>query len=121
MQDRPTATELLEAASAELERTLVPAVQGIDRYRLKVAVNIMRIVARELAATGSEADEAARLEALLGHHGALASLEAELCQGIRSGALDDRWPQVMEHVRQSARERLSVANPDYLSARFGRS
>ncbi len=114
MQDRPTATELLEAASAELDDSLVPRLTGVDRYRLKVAVNIMRIVAREIAAADRPSEELRRLSDLLGHSGELASLNAELCSAIRSGALDSRWPEVMAHMLESGRERLLVANPKYL-------
>ena len=67
MNDRPSATELLAAVERFLEETAVPGLEGPAKYHARVAANVVRIVARELA---TEDEHLARewdgLAALLG-------------------------------------------------------
>ena len=49
MNDRPSATELLAAVERFLEETAVPGLEGPAKYHARVAANVVRIVARELA------------------------------------------------------------------------
>lgn len=49
MNDRPTAAELLAAVERFLEETAVPGLEGPARFHARVAANVVRIVARELA------------------------------------------------------------------------
>lgn len=121
-QDRATAAELLAGVRAFLRQEALPQLQGASAYRCRVAANILAIVGRELD-QGAAADRAERdgLEHLLGKRAvpelspeaALDALNAELCAGIRSGALDGRRAAVLAHVRETVRAKLAIANPAY--------
>jgi hypothetical protein len=47
MQDRPTASELLEAIAELLEQEVLPATQGGLQHQVRVAGNLCRILERE--------------------------------------------------------------------------
>ncbi|MCZ7536767.1 MAG: DUF6285 domain-containing protein [Acidimicrobiia bacterium] len=114
-QDRPTATELIEAVRDFLERDVQPALEGHLAFHTRVAVNALGMVARELRlGPDLDAAEAARAAALLGHDGEPRDLERELASRIRDGSLDDRRTEVRDHVKETVRAKLEVANPRYL-------
>ena len=48
MQDRPDARELLEAVRGFLDEQIVPALDGTRQFHVRVAVNVLAIVVREL-------------------------------------------------------------------------
>lgn len=139
--DRPTSRELVDAVSAFLEAEVQPALTGSVAFHTKVAINVLRIVARELD-TGAALDaaEAARLTELLGRgateggaaaaategpaqlsEGAGASdldaLNAALIDGIRAGRLDLDTPGIAAHLRATVLGKLSIDNPRYESYR----
>lgn len=115
MQDRPDATELLAAIREFLEHDVMNATEGRVRFHTRVAVNALGMLERELQ-FGDELAAAERERAirLLGHDGDLRALETELAAGIRDGAFDDRLDELRAHVTATVREKLLVANPDYL-------
>jgi hypothetical protein len=106
--DAPTAAQLVEAVRELLEGDVVAATAGRVQFHVRVAANVLGMVERELA-TGAELASAHtdRLGAL-----GVAS-DAELAAAIRSGALDDRWDEVVTAVRATVADKLSVANPRY--------
>jgi len=116
--DRPTAAELVEAVREFLTAHVAPNVDGQLAFHARVAANALAIVERELA-QGAAMNEAelARLVALLGRDGDLETLNRELAQRIRSGALDDRRAEVLAHLRQICADKLALANPRYLTPR----
>lgn len=136
--DRPTSRELVDAVGAFLEAEVQPALDGSVAFHTKVAINVLRIVARELE-TGSALDaaEAARLTELLGRGategGAAAAAEgdavaedapagldalnAALLDGIRAGRLDLDTPGLAAHLRATVLGKLSIDNPRYESYR----
>ncbi|MGH2898436.1 MAG: DUF6285 domain-containing protein, partial [Solirubrobacteraceae bacterium] len=67
MQDRPNAEELLAAIANSLEQEVMPALSGALEYRVRVAVNLARILERELRlGPAALARETALLEPLVG-------------------------------------------------------
>ncbi len=117
MQDRPTATELVEAVREFLADDISPTLDGRLAFHLRVALNVLDVVARELTlGPGIDADQHDRLVALLGHDGDTTTLEAELASAIRAGDVDERDAAVLDHVRATVREKLLVTNPKYLEA-----
>lgn len=120
-QDRATAAELLAGVEAFLRTDVLAQLSGGSQYKCRVAANILSIVQRELAlGQRAEAAERARLEVLLGRTStapdataALDDLNAELCAGIRSGALDGNRAAVAAHVKQTVQDKLRIANPRY--------
>ena len=128
MQDRPGATELLEAVRAFLEEEVVPALDGPRQFHARVAANVLVIVGRELA--GEEASllaEWRRLAGLLGRaseppprlealRGAVRERTAALAERIRRGEADAEpfRAAVRAHVRATVEDKLRVANPRFV-------
>lgn len=127
MQDRPTCDELLAAVEHFLDEEVVPNLPGARGFHARVAANVLRIVRRELAAEEQHLEaEWEGLEALLGPgpkpHGrqalrdAIRARTAHLCELIRAGEADAGpfRQAVVEHVRRTVRDKLSVSAPDWL-------
>lgn len=132
MQDRPSAEELLKAVQGFLEGEIIPNTEGSRRFHARVAANVLRIVARELALEEEQlAAEWAGLEELLGPAQRPASRAAlreairrrteELCQRIRQGEADSGpfRERVLTHVRRTVADKLRVSDPDWLSRSGG--
>jgi hypothetical protein len=125
MNDRPTAAELLAAVEHFLEETAVPGLEGPARFHARVAANVVRIVARELATEDLHlAREWDGLAALLGDDApppaARAALREEilarneeLVRRIREGLADTGpWrTAVLEHLARVTADKLDVAQP----------
>jgi len=127
MQDRPTATELLDAVRGFLERDVISALDGTAKFHARVAANVLAIVGRELALDDAQlVAEWARLDALLGavdppadqaaRRGALRDRTEALCVRIRDGAADAGpfRDAVLAHLTATVREKLTIANPKLL-------
>ena len=115
MQDRPDASELAAALARFLLEEVRPAVPRELRFGVLVAANAAAILAREAAAgDAAAADECARLARLLAEAPADArAAQRQLADAIRAGALDDRWAEAIDVLRESVRAKLAVAHPDY--------
>jgi hypothetical protein len=115
MQDRPEAEELAAALARFLLEEVRPAVPRELRFQLLVAANTAAILAREAAiGEAAVADERARLARLLGEPlGDARAAQRQLADAIRAGALDDRFPEAVEVLRESVRAKLAVAHPGY--------
>ena len=104
----PTASELIESVVEFLEKDVAGALSGRPRFHLRVAVNALNIVRRQL----ERSDDDMRL-----HAAALASLgvrsEVELASAIRRGDLDDSY-RLRGVLRTLVTARLRVNNPTYL-------
>jgi aminoglycoside phosphotransferase (APT) family kinase protein len=108
LHDAPTAAQLVEAVREFLEGDVMASAEGRVRFHVRVAGRVLSQVERELAAgEGPARAHAARLAAL-----GCAS-DADLAAGIRSGALDDRIPEVTGVVQTAVAAKLAVANPTY--------
>lgn len=124
MNDRPTAIELLAAVERFLEESAVPALEGPAKYHARVAANVVRIVARELACDDDHlAREWDGLAALLGAAPQPASREAlrgelrtrndDLVRRIRAGEADaGPWREaLLAHLSRVVADKLDVAQP----------
>jgi len=107
--DMPSALQLLDAVREFLETEVIAASEGRVRFHVRVAANVVGVVARELALGPAQAVAHAARLARLG-----VADEAELAAAIRSGALDDRLDEVRAAVRATVADKLAVANPRYL-------
>jgi len=127
MYDRPSSTELLEAAGHHLQTEVLPvakATNGKLYFQTLVALNVLSIVGREIQLRGTHLRaEWARLNMLLGGEplpesedvleARLAERNADLCAAIRAGEYDDSQP-LFEHLKATTIEQLEVANPKFL-------
>ena len=115
LQDRPTAAELLEAVREFLEQDVMAATDGRTAFHVRVAVNALGIVERELLlGPAVDAPVCERLTALLDRDAEPRALVAQLAERIRDGSLDDRHDEVVGVVVDLVRAKLTVANPRYL-------
>lgn len=116
--DRPTATELLSAVREHLIENLAPTLEGQPAFHLRVATNALAIVERTMA-EGEAMDQAelTRLRALLGDDSDLIELNRQLSAKIRAGALGDQQASILAHLRQTASDKLRLANPRYATPR----
>ena len=114
-QDRPTAVELIEAVREFIAGPVGAALSDQAAFHARVATNVLAMVERELElGPALDAAEMVRLKALLGRDGSLAELNTAFARAIRDGELDHRRGDVLDHLRRTSREKLSIANPRYL-------
>ena len=116
MQDEPTPTELIMAVADFLRNEIAPAIKGHNSFKLRVGINALDLVTRQLAlAEVGDATEAARLKALLDTDGTLMELNRALSEKIASGEVDLATPGLPEHLWQTTMDKLTVDQPNYAS------
>ncbi|MCP4620082.1 MAG: hypothetical protein GY844_27045 [Bradyrhizobium sp.] len=116
MQDEPTPTELIKAVADFLRTEITPAIKGHNAFKLRVGINALDLVTRQLAQEGpSDAAEAARLKALLGIDGTVMALNRALAEKIAKGEVDLGTPGLKEHLWQTTMDKLAVDQPNYAS------
>ena len=115
-QDRPNASELVAAVREFLERDVMAATEGRVNFHARVAVNVLKMVARELElGAGLAAAERASRRPRLWPRRPGRRARAGACRGdpIGRARRPDR-AEVRAHVRATVREKLLIANPGYL-------
>jgi Domain of unknown function (DUF6285) len=116
MQDEPTPAELTKAVAAFLRNDVAPHVSGHNAFKLRVAINVLDLVTRQLTLeAGSDAAETARLARLLGEEGPLIDLNRALAEKIANGEVDSQTPGLTEHLWQTTLAKLAVDQPSYAS------
>jgi hypothetical protein len=114
MQDEPTPEELIKAVADFLRDEIAPVIKGHNAFKLRVGINALDLVTRQLAlAQASDAAEAARLTQLLAMQGPLLELNRALCERIASGEADLQTPGLSEHLWQTTLAKLAVDQPNY--------
>jgi Domain of unknown function (DUF6285) len=114
MQDEPTPTELIKAVADFLRNDIAPVISGHNAFKLRVSINALDLVTRQLALQqASDAAETARLVQLLGMQGSLAELNRVLAHRIAKGELDLQTPDLAEHLWQTTMDKLAVDQPNY--------
>lgn len=107
--DVPSAVQLIESVREWLEKDVLTSTTGRVQFHSRVAINILAMVEREMALGPQQGLDHVQRLAILGM-----SNDAELATAIRNGNLDDRMGEVVELVRASVLDKLSVANPGYV-------
>lgn len=107
--DRPTASELLQAVREWMEQDLMAGVDGRLAFHVRVAMNMLDIVDREIA-LGAPME--ARHEEVLRELGVTS--DAELSNKIRTGEFDADFSRLLEILRPVVEDKVRVANPKYL-------
>jgi len=116
MQDEPTPIELISAVAGFLRSDIAPMVSGHHAFMLRVAINGLDLVTRQLTLEeGSNAAESQRLTSLLGMKGSLMELNRALAMRIGKGELDLNTPGLAEHLWQTTMDKLAVDQPTYAS------
>jgi len=114
MQDEPTPIELTKAVADFLRNDIAPMISGHHAFKLRVAINALDLVTRQLTlqAGGDEA-EAGRLKQLLGVDGSLHDLNRALAGNIAKGEVDLLTPGLAEHLWRTTMDKLAVDQPNY--------
>jgi hypothetical protein len=116
VQDEPTPTELIKAVADFLRSEITPAIKGHNAFKLRVGINALDLVTRQLAMEGpGDAAEAARLKQLLGLDGSVMELNRALAEKIAKGEVDLNTPGLKEHLWQTTMDKLAVDQPNYAS------
>lgn len=118
MQDEPTPVELIQAVAGFLRADVAPHLSGHAAFKLRVALNALDLVARQLTLeAGSDAAELERLSKLLGRDGSLRELNRALSARIASGEMDAATPGLVDHLWQTTLDKLAVDQPNYAAYR----
>ena len=116
MQDEPTPTELIKAVAEFLRNEITPVIKGHNAFKLRVGINALDLVTRQLALQkGSDAAELARLSKLLGVRGPLSELNRVLADRIAKGEVDLQTLGLTGHLWQTTMDKLAVDQPSYAS------
>ena len=114
MQDEPTPIELLKAVADFLRNEISPAIKGHNAFKLRVGINALDLVTRQLTlADSGGAAERARLKQLLGADGSVVELNRALSDKIAKGEVDLETPGLSEHLWQTTMDKLAVDQPNY--------
>ena len=108
--DRPTAAELLEAVEEFLRTEVLGANEGRAGFHVRVAANVVSMVARQLVLGPAQAAAHGRRLQRLDVHD-----DSELAGSIRKGVFDDRLPELRGVLREVVTDKLQVANPAYMA------
>ena len=118
MQDEPTPEELIKAVADFLRNDIAPEIGGHNAFKLRVSINALDLVTRQLPLEqDSDAAEAARLSQLLGMQGSLGELNRALADRIANGELDLQTPALADHLWQTTLAKLAVDQPNYAAYR----
>lgn len=118
MLDRPNPVELVKAVAKLLQVTVLPQSAGRQAFELRVAINALELVARQLTgADDAHSAERQRLEELLGRTGSLVDLNRELCARIAAGAIGPTDERLIRHLWATTMEKLAVDQPSYAAFR----
>jgi hypothetical protein len=116
MQDEPTPIELTKAVADFLRNDIAPMISGHNAFKLRVAINALELVVRQLTLEeGADATEASRLAKLLGVEGSLLEQNHALAEKIAKGEVDLNTPGLPEHLWQTTMAKLAVDQPNYAS------
>jgi len=114
MQDEPTPTELIKAVADFLRNEIAPEIKGHHAFKLRVGINALDLVMRQLALQQEgDAAEVERLKKLLDADGSLADLNRALAEKIAGGEADLQTPGLADHLWQTTLAKLAVDQPNY--------
>jgi hypothetical protein len=114
MQDQPHPDEILTRVANFLKGPATRESGPHISFQLRVAANAVEICQRQLTlAPQAEAEELARLRALLLTDGDLPTLNRELAMRIRAGDVTLETPGLADHLWATTLAKLAVDQPTY--------
>jgi Tfp pilus assembly PilM family ATPase len=114
MSAHPPAGELLQSVSHFLRDALLPSLDGAQAFNLRISINAIDLVRREIAMQDAASErERARLACLLGGGASLEAMRQTLCEKIAFGAMTLDQPGLRQHLRATAIDRLAIDQPSY--------
>ena len=107
--DRPTASELVQAVREWMEQDLSKGIEPRLTFHLRVAMNMLDIVDRELQLGAPMEERHAEVLQGLG-----VKDDVELSRKIRRGDFDADVASLISALRPVIEDKVRVANPKYL-------
>ena len=118
MQDEPGPAELTKAVADFLREDIAPQVAGQNAFKLRVAINMLDLVTRQLTLeTASDAAEGERLRKLLAMEGSLFELNRALADKIAKGEMGLQTSGLAEHLWRTTFAKLAIDQPTYAAYR----
>jgi hypothetical protein len=113
MIENPRADELVDAVAKWID-SIRPSLPPRDAFLARVAANVLSVVKREIL-LGPQADAAAveRLSQLLGVSGNVNTLNAVLCERLRSGDMDAETPGLLTALKANITDQIAIDQPNY--------
>jgi|APCry1669189070_1035195.scaffolds.fasta_scaffold62510_2 hypothetical protein len=113
MIENPRADELVDAVAKWID-SIRPSLPPRDAFLARVAANVLSVVKREIL-LGPQADAAAveRLSQLLGVSGNVNTLNAVLCERLRSGDMDAETPGLLAALKANITDQIAIDQPNY--------
>ena len=113
MIENPRADELVDAVAKWID-SIRPSLPPRDAFLARVAANVLSVVKREIL-LGPQADAAAveRLSQLLGVSGNVNTLNAGLCERLRSGDMDAETPGLLAALKANITDQIAIDQPNY--------
>ncbi len=97
-----------------METRVAKAVDKHTAFHTRVAVNVLKIVERELdSGQALENAEKQRIADIVNVSGSLREQNEVLCKMLREGDIDPQNPELIDHLRKTVMGRLSIDNPKY--------
>lgn len=111
----PDAGELLDSLSEMLQHELQPKIDDKElKYKIRVAVNIIKTIQREIKLDGTLCDtELQGLQDLHDKEGTVEALNIKLCDQIRNGKFDSDARALLEHLTTVTLTKIEIDNPSY--------
>ena len=114
MNGHPPATELLASVSRFLREELLPFLSGAQAFNLRVSINALELVRRQIEQQdAADKSEHRRLAKLLDTYAELDVLRKQLCEKIARGDIMLDQPALREHLRATIVDRLAIDQPTY--------
>jgi hypothetical protein len=118
MTNASSAAVLIEAVAECIRDEVLPQATGAAAFNVRVSVNALDLVARELRlGAKNENAERERLRTLLGTDGSLEEMRANLCDLIESGQLTAGSRELRNHLWATVLAQLAVDQPSYSTYR----
>ena len=106
--DAPSAIELIQAVEDCITDEIMPALNGANKWKLRIAANALKIAMREIQEGNSRKDD---LQTIFSDLDAVDA--TDLSKKIQSGDYDDKFEILHETLLAIVTMKLDVANPDY--------
>ena len=106
--DAPSAIELIQAVEDCITDEIMPALNGANKWKLRIAANALKIAMREIQEGNSRKDD---LQTIFSDLDAVDA--TDLSKKIQSGGYDDKFEILHEKLLAIVTMKLDVANPDY--------
>ena len=114
MQDHPQPQEIVGVVASMLREQILPQLEGRATFDLRVAINALELVARQLThADAANTSEHSRLRELIGGDGDLVALNRSLCRMIEDGSLTLDDDRLRTHLWATTLDKLKIDQPTY--------